>query len=112
MSENIALEQKVDTLNGHVIGLQQEVSGFRSAIEKLTNAMLELVRIDSNMQHLKTEMDQSIQWNKLQDKRITDLEINSAVNSNRIGAKERTYWLFFSAGVSVLTGLIVYVVQH
>jgi len=112
MSADVPIEVKVDQLNGHVIGLQNEVSGFRKAIEQLTQATLKLVRIDTNMQHIKSELDQVVEWNKKQDDRLNVLEVSLAVNNTRLSLKERVYWILFSGGISIASGFIVYMASH
>lgn len=103
-----ALKKELDELKGDVT---DQLKGVRSDLKDLTMALRELIRLDGDM---KRQNDLLIRVAKQVDGleiRVRTLEVNGSVNSTRIGFSERGMWLIFGGGLSVLTGVAVWLVK-
>lgn len=128
MNEEIAqLDGKIETLRKDV---NTQLTGVRTDIKELTEVLRDLIRMDGEIKNISTlterignEVDdhekrlRGLEKNgadadvvvKLTD-RVTVLEQSSAVNTVKIGSGERLYWLIGSGAVSLLVGVIVFLV--
>ena len=125
MSENAAalsaLDTKIEALRSNVSG---QLTGVRSDIKELTQALRELIRLDGDLKRQNDALgrigrqvdNHDARLHEIESVRLPALETARAATSVSVGHSNRMYWLLVTAGASVFTGaivgMIVYAVNH
>jgi len=109
MTDIAILESKLENLSQEV---GSQLQGVRSDIKDLTKALRDLIRMDGEIKNVAALVSRIGDEVDDHEERMRILEKHSLVNSVKIGAGERTYWMLAVFGLNVLTGVIVYTVNH
>lgn len=109
MTEITALESKVESLSQNV---NSQLSGVRTDIKELTSALRDLIRMDGEIKNISLLVNRIGGEVDDHEERMRKLEQHSIVNSVKIGAGERVYWMLALVALNVFTGVVVYTVNH
>ena len=73
--------------------MEDRLDRIETKVDKLSDAMVEMVRMEERMVTAFKRMDNIVDYQKKADDRLSEMEKQSLVRGQKIGFAERIFWM-------------------
>ena len=83
------------------LGMEDRLDRIETKVDKLSEAMVEMVRMEERMVTAFKRMDNIVEYQKKADDRLDEMEKQAIVRGQKIAFAERIFWMIVTGAVGL-----------